>query len=1151
MKNVGFIFIIIALVFAGGIYSARTMNQEKYPSIDVPYLSFQVQYPGATPNQSLEDIGKPLEEQLSKIKNLQNLYVTSSANNVNVMIEFSLSASMDQAESDVNGAISKVKLPDTAKTMPLQRKGPSAQPVYLFAVDGGGASIDDVQAFTDSTIKPTLQSVQGIADIEIDGVSAKKVFIKVDPEKLKQQNLTLDKVKQALLANNVTAPTGEVTMNDKTMLVQVGKQYSNIDEIKASPVIVTQQNTSGLQDAFTNIGQGMNTLGSAVGGLGKTVGINSKQQELMQQEIQLSGAITQLSGQIQADKVQLQALQSQAATTSAQAKANPTNPQLAKASSDLATQMNQLNQKMAGEEAKLTELQNSMTQLQAAITSLSSTSQQSLQSVQQSGSQTTPSSNSSVSMGGLTVRSFPLSDVADVTYANEQQSTITRLNGHPAISVGIIPNTDANTVDIVKKTNDQLAKISMPKGYSFTTLRDESKEIQQSVNSMMREALFGALLAAVVTLLFLRNIRTTIIAILSIPLSIFITLILLKQMGYTLNMMTLAGIAVAVGRVVDDSIVVIENLYRRIRNAGEEERTQNLIMEATGEVSHAISSSTITTVAVFIPLAFVPGIVGKFFAPFAWSVVISISFSLLVAVTVIPVLSRLTLLNMKSSENKNSWLEHAYRIALQWSLRREWIVVGISLLLLVGSGLLASKIPVNFFPTEATKYYNASVTMPIGTSIDKTNEAATKLEKIIADTKQVDNYETVVNGATVSTQITLKDNVDTKSFERAVRDNTEQLGKDIMTTLTATGSSPGGGGLAMIITGPDAKTISAAAADYEATIKKVSGIANVKSNVKAVRPQISVSVDNAKAADKGVYPASVSGAIRDMLSGSTISTMPLDGKTTDINLGLKTDALQSTDAIAAQKVTGMTGEDVTIGDIAKVEQTTGPTSVQRLNKADYVSISGTFTSDNSRQVQTDIKNAVAKVSVPPGVSYSFEGEAKQINEGFSNMFAAIGISIILVYVIMMITFGEMLAPFAIMFSLPFIFVGVVLGLFMTGQSLGMPALVGILMLIGIVVTNAIVLVDRVKHNEASGMSTYDALMEAGMKRIRPILMTAVATVGALTPLALSSEGGLISKSLAVTVISGLTTSTILTLVIVPIMYLAFHNLRARMFGDKK
>ncbi|MGZ4105849.1 MAG: efflux RND transporter permease subunit, partial [Tumebacillaceae bacterium] len=228
--------------------------------------------------------------------------------------------------------------------------------------------------------------------------------------------------------------------------------------------------------------------------------------------------------------------------------------------------------------------------------------------------------------------------------------------------------------------------------------------------------------------------------------------------------------------------------------------------------------------------------------------------------------------------------------------------------------------------------------------------------------------------------------------------------------------------------------------------------------------------------------------------------------------------------------------------------TTGPTSIQRLNQQEYVSINGKFTTQNSSGVQSEINKRVATVALPEGVSYYFEGEAKQIGEGFNNMFLAIGVSIVLVYMVMMVAFGEMLAPLAILFSLPFIFVGVILGLLSTGESLGMPALVGVLMLIGIVVTNAIVLIDRVMQNRAKGWSVYDSLIEAGTTRIRPILMTAVATVGALIPLALSSEGGLISRSLAIVVISGLTTSTILTLLIVPIAYMVLANLRNKLFA---
>ncbi|MDQ0200653.1 efflux RND transporter permease subunit [Neobacillus ginsengisoli] len=1148
LKNIGLIFIIIALIIGGGVYATTSMKMEQYPNVDVPYLSLNVVYPGATPSQVSEDVGKPIEEELSKLANLNNLYVISSANNANVMLEFSMTADMDKAASDVTEALAKVKLPDTAKAAPIQKLGPTSQPIYLFAVKGNGEAPDKVQSFIEDNIKPKLADIPDISDVTIYGITDKQVIIKIDPDKLKQNNLTLDKVNQAIQASNLSAPTGQVTINDKEMAVQVGKQLGSLDEIKNISIMSIQQNNKGMTDAFSSIGNGFKQIGGTIGTLGKSVGMTSKQAELLQQEILVTTGISQLAGQLQADQMKLQSLMS---NTSASQGNGGQGAGQGGSTQGTAQEAQALKLKIQAEQNKLTELQGALKKLQAGIDSISKSNAQNLSSMSKgNNSGAINSAPSTSTSSAVTINTVKLSDIATVTYEAGEQANITRLNGKPATVVAIQPNLGSNTVEIVKNVKAKLKEVSLPKGYEISTLRDESVSIYNSVQSMLREALFGALLAAVVTLLFLRNLRTTIIALLSIPLSIFVTMFIMKQMDYSLNMMTLAGIAVAVGRVVDDSIVVIENLYRRILTSGKEVRNAEFVLSATKEVSSAITSSTVTTIGVFIPLAFVPGIVGKFFAPFAWSVVISIAFSLVIAVTVIPVLSKLFLLNLKPVEHRETVIQKTYKKVLDWSLHHKTIVLVFSVLLLLTSILGVKKVPINFFPQEKSSYYNVSTDMPVGTSLDKANSIAAQVEKVLADTNEVANYQTTVTAGHSAIQVTLKENADTKKFEDTVRKSTNDFGKDFITTLKATGNTPGGGGLSMIITGSNVNSLNKAATKYEEAIKNIPGLAEVTSNVKAVRPQISVKVDNDKAVQNGIYQGMIASTVRNMISGSTVSKVVLNNKTTDINVQLDTGKLDSLQKIADQKITNSIGDDVSLKDIATVEETTGPTSIQRLNKMEYVSINGKFTSNNSAQIQKLIQQKVSTVKVPKGVSYYFEGEAKSISEGFTNMFLAIGVSIILVYLVMIVTFSEMLAPFAILFSLPFVFVGVIFGLLLTHESLGMPALVGILMLIGIVVTNAIVLVDKVKQNETAGMNTFDALIEAGTIRIRPILMTAVATVGALTPLALSTEGGLISRSLAIVVISGLTTSTLLTLVIVPVVYSILDKIRGKLFKRK-
>ncbi|KEO81450.1 efflux RND transporter permease subunit [Tumebacillus flagellatus] len=1131
MKNAGLIFLVILLIFGGGLYAVKTMKMEQLPNVDIPYLSATAVYPGATPEQVLEDVAKPMETQLANVSGVKNLYVTSMANAASVTMEFDMSKSMDDAEKDVNSALGRVKFPDGVTKPEVAKQGPTSEAIYTFAVDGGGADQSTVQQYIEQTLQPSLQAVDGVSKVEVDGSADKHLYVKVDPDKLKEHNLTLDKVKQALLANNVSAPTGSVTIDGKSMNVQVGKQLTSIDDVKNVNLILVEQNMSGMTDAFKSIGDGMSQLGSAVGTMGQGMGGLAQGQALMQQEIQIMGGINQISAQMLQDQAALQ-----------------------KAAAESPSDVPALQQKIAAEQAKITELQGNLTKIQDALKASGESSQKLMEGMKSSGGTKTAAPSTDSAKASVTLSSLKLSDIADVTYGVGDQGSYTRLNGKPAVVVGIDPSIGANTVDVVKGVQDKLHSITLPDGYTLTTLRDSSVEVKKSVDSMLREAIFGALLAALVTLLFLRNLRSTIVALLSIPLSILVTMMVMKYMDYSLNMMTLAGVAVAVGRVVDDSIVVIENIYRRIQTASKEERNAGLVLQATGEVSSAITSSTVTTIAVFGPLAFVPGIVGKFFAPFAWSVVIALAFSLLIAVTVVPLMSRLFLLNLKPIEHKEGAMQRGYRKLLHWSLGHKTLIIVICLALLGGTGWLSTQIPKNFFPQEKTVNYSYTADLPVGSALTATNKVALQMEQIVQGTGAVDNYNTTVRPGSVRVRATLKDGADGSAFEATLREKTKaanNFGDGVSTAIAGSGGITGGGGLFLVINGPDLDTIKKASVQMKQAVEKVPNVADVKTNLEGGRPQVSITVDDAKAAQKGINPAMIMGAVRDMLSGSSVTNVTLDGKTTDLNLSLKTDDLNTTDKIAEQLLTNMAGEQVKIGDVAKVEQKVGASSIQRLNQQEYVSISGKFTDSNSSGVQKNVETELAKLSLPAGVTYYFEGESKAMADGFTNMALAIGVSIALVYMVMIVAFGEMLAPLAILFSLPFIFVGSMAGLYLTNESLGMPAMVGILMLIGIVVTNAIVLIDRVMQNRAKGLNTHDALLEAGVTRIRPILMTAVATIGALVPLAISSDGGIISRSLAIVVISGLTTSTLLTLIVVPIAYTILDNIRYALFGKRK
>lgn len=749
------------------------------------------------------------------------------------------------------------------------------------------------------------------------------------------------------------------------------------------------------------------------------------------------------------------------------------------------------------------------------------------------------------------VQTVKLSDVATVEYGSKTETVYTRLKDTPAVLVSVKAQPGANAVEVVKQINQKLSDLQLPDGYKLTKLYDSSKQVEKSVNSMLKEVLLGTLFAVIVTFVFLRNVRATIVAVLSIPLSVLAAMITMKCLQYSLNMMTLAGIAVAVGRVIDDSIVVIENIYRRTLSS--KKRDESMVLAAAKEVGGAVTSSTITTMAVFGPLSFVPGIIGKFFAPFGITVIVALAFSLLVSLTVVPLLAKFFLLRLKHKEPKETMLQRTYQRVLSWTMQKKTITLLLAFVVFASSLALVPMIPKNFLPEEKAASYSLTADLPVGTSLDKANGAAKDMESILSKQVSVKSYQTIVSGERIRLSIDLKDNMtkeEIATFEKDVKEKVKNLGAGIETALAPIGIT-GGGEFVLIVEGGSAKDLENAGNKIVEKVKDIKGLSNVKTNLSAVKPQLNLVIDEEKAVEKGLNPMMVATFVRGIISGESVTTVQLDGKMTSVNVGLKNENLTSIESITSQNITNPLGQQVKLSDVATLSEAPGPTALYRLNQQEYVQVSARFTTDNVSGVQAEVDKRLKDLDLPKGVKYRSEGQSQAMNEGFQNMIVAMGIAVVLVFIVMLVTFGNAMAPFAILFSLPFLFTGGLLGLYLTNEPLGMPALVGFLMLIGIVVTNAIVLMDRVMQNEKQGMTIKEAVLEAGATRLRPILMTALATIGALMPLALSTDGGLISRSLAIVVISGLLTSTLLTLIIVPTAYYVMGTIKRKFIMKKE
>ncbi|CAM4493357.1 efflux RND transporter permease subunit [Paenibacillus xylanexedens] len=749
-----------------------------------------------------------------------------------------------------------------------------------------------------------------------------------------------------------------------------------------------------------------------------------------------------------------------------------------------------------------------------------------------------------------------LSEIAKIEVIGQAES-ISRTDGKESIGISIVKSNDANTVDVVNAVKDKAEELqSQFKNADLTVLLDQGKPIQDSVNTMLGKAVFGALFAILIILLFLRNIRSTIISIISIPLSLLMALTALNMMDITLNMMTLGAMTVAIGRVVDDSIVVIENIYRRLTLKGERLKGRELVREATREMFVPILSSTIVTIAVFLPLALVSGMVGELFTPFALTMVFALLASLIVAITIVPMLAhtlfRGGLKNKQNHEEKPGKMAEGYKRLLNWTLSHKLITVSIAVILLVGSLFLYPFIGASFLPEQQDKYVTITYSPQTGALREDVEKEALVAEKWLLEQPGLEKMQYSIGGTNPlssmggggsnSALFYIEYNEDTKDFTQVKEQLVEGLKKEVTVgtwnELDMSGGL-GGSGLSLSIYGDNVEQLKPVSDEILKLVEAdKDNFEKADTTLADTYGQYTLVADQEKLSSLGLTAGQLAMTLSPARERPVLTEVDIDNKTYKVYVETDNKTFSSIKEIEDETVTSPLGIEVPIKDVAKVEEGTSPNSIMQIDGKVVVQVTANILASDVQKASSNLQAEIDKLDLPDGVEVKFGGTTEQINDTFTQLGLAMLAAIAIVYFVLVVTFGGGLAPFAILFSLPFTVIGIMVGLFIAGGTLDVSAMMGGLMLIGIVVTNAIVLIDRVIHKEKEGMPTREALLEAGATRLRPILMTALATIGALLPLVtgLEESAGIISKGLGITVIGGLISSTLLTLVIVPIVY---------------
>ncbi|KRC61882.1 hypothetical protein ASE14_13910 [Agromyces sp. Root81] len=1146
---------LVTIVIVGfGLFATTSLKQELLPSVQQPGAVVVATFPGASPTSVEREVTEPVERAVRSVKGVDQVTSSTMNGNASIQVQWAFGLDSEKITADIRSAIDGARsgLPADATTE-VYAGGTDDIPVMSLAI-ASEADPADFAAQVSSTVLPALREIDGVREVQLSGQNETQLVITMRPADLAAKKVSREEVSAAITASGVVVAAGTSVSDGVALAIEVGSAVTSLEDLKALPI----QHQDG---------------------------------------------------------------------------------------------------------------------------------------------------------------PFPLSTVADVELVPAAMTSIARADGLPSLSISVLKSPDANAVEVAHAIRAALPDLESELGHgaAFTVVFDQSPMVEQSIHDLSVEGGLGLLFAVLVILVFLLSLRSTIITAVSIPLSLLIAMIGLWIGDYSLNIFTLAALTVAVGRVVDDSIVVIENLKRRHTGVP---MTTASALAAVREVAGAVTASTITTVAVFLPVAFVGGTIGELFRPFAVTVTLALLASLLVSLTIVPVLAywfmggRSAKAAAVDAEDPGSAAPgpvaaglaaaadgvESERAEAYTRLQRGYVPVLTSALrhpvvsLLVATGIFAGTIVAGGFLKmdylgSLGEEHSLRLTqeLPAGTSLDVTSAAAAEVEDVLAGTEGVESYLTTIgdgsSSSTASITITLDESAASDEVAAAIMEEVDGLSDVGTVSLGATDAGFSSGGVQVAVRGEDAAAIAAGAAAVQEMLDGVDGLGEVTSDLADEQAILKVDVDRAAAAKYGFTQAQVGTAISDAVRGASLGSIVLEGSSRDVIVraqrvgatpaeiaalelpvsGLQQAAaqkaaadkleadqkaaaqraedasradaaeqeseLRSARAAASSQLGGLTAQlaalasapvevppvvpttpeeeamarayqeraeqlaaldgalaearsavsgidaqldamataradaaaqraeadafalaqenlanttaaPIKVSDVASVTNEAAPATITRVDGVRTVTVSAVQEGDDLSAISLAVRDGLDELELPNGVTATVGGVAQAQEESFTQLGIAMLVAIALVYIVMVATFRSLLQPLILLVSVPFAATGAVAGLLITGTPLGIPAMIGLLMLIGIVVTNAIVLIDLINSYRARGDSVHDAIVHGARLRLRPIIMTACATVFALLPMSIGLTGGgvFISQSLAIVVIGGLVSSTLLTLLLVPVLY---------------
>lgn len=776
--------------------------------------------------------------------------------------------------------------------------------------------------------------------------------------------------------------------------------------------------------------------------------------------------------------------------------------------------------------------------------------------------------NLTLSVHPLTGEKIKLKDIAKADYAKKDDRTITRTNQSPSVLLSVLQQSDANTAEVSKqfvKQLDQLLEKEKYKGIKADILFDQGDFIQQAIGNISSSLILGGAFAMAVLFLFLRNVKSPLIIGVAIPYSVIVTFVLMYFSKFTLNIMTLGGLALGIGMLVDNAIVVIENIYRHLA-MGKDSRTA--AKDGAKEVGGAITASTLTTIAVFLPVVFITGIIGQLFTQFALTISFSLFASLFVALTVVPMLaSRMLTATKQNNEEKrqNSRFMLALENSIKWSLGHRFIVLLLALLLFVGGGFGLSTVGTQFIPSSDEGFFTIRVNLENGSTLTETEKVMNALEQKLKGQKDVETYVTLVGTTQEGSfrgskqanvgelYIKMKPLNDrsrsTLQFVDYMKNDlgkaAEQANKQAELTFSvqsSAGSNPNT--LTFSVRDANKQRLKESVDKIYKSLKNLPDVNELKTDLQNKVDEIKITVDREKAFEQGLMPAQVVMMVNDVTRGKQAAQLKeKDGGMTAVFVEYDKNITKDINELKKLLLKKPDGNYITLGEVTKIEQGSGPVNIQRINQQDAVQFTLKYkTTTNLGAISKEVDKKIDKLKLPEGTEIVFSGDRELLDSSINDMIMAFVLAVVFVYIVMAAQFESFKYPFVIMFTVPLMVIGVSVALIVTKTPISIMVIIGLIILAGIVVNNAIVIVDYINQKKESGINSYDAIVMSVKDRARPIFMTALTTILGLIPLALGiGEGTELNQPMGITVIGGLISSTFLTLFVIPVVYSLFDK----------